>query len=117
MPEVNIAEAPPGLTTPKTSAGAIWGRVFLVTFFALLWFEAIHHLRSEWSFNPQYSYGWSVPLLIAYLLWRRWSERPPATAPAERTGPTAFIILCTFLILPIRFVAEANPDWLERSGM
>jgi exosortase len=103
--------APSGLTTPKTSAPGIWSWAFLLPFCALVWFESIHHLRGEWSFNPQYSYGWSVPLLIGYLLWRRWGHRPPSTPPSHRTRAIAFIVVCAILILPIRFLSEANPDW------
>jgi exosortase len=80
-------------------------------FFAFLWFGVIHHLESEWSFNPQYSYGWSVPLLMAYLLWRRWAGRPPVSAPNDRLVPIALIVLGGLLFLPLRFLSEANPDW------
>jgi exosortase len=39
---------------------------------AWLWYRLIDHLRIEWSVNPQYSYGWAVPLLCAYLIWREY---------------------------------------------
>jgi exosortase/archaeosortase family protein len=38
---------------------------------AWLWFILINHLRVEWTLNPQYSYGWAVPFLCVYLLYRR----------------------------------------------
>jgi exosortase/archaeosortase family protein len=38
---------------------------------AWLWFQLINHLRVEWSVNPQYAYGWAVPLLCLYLIWRK----------------------------------------------
>ena len=28
-----------------------------------LWFRLINNLRLEWATNPQYSYGWVVPIL------------------------------------------------------
>src|SRR5580658_5353140 len=40
--------------------------------FALLWFILLNQLRVEWTVNPQYSYGWIVPLLCLGLLARRW---------------------------------------------
>ena len=82
---------------------------------ALLWLEVINQLKAEWSLNPQYGYGWSVPFLALYLLWRRWPHRPaPAPPPRKLPGrllPAAAAVICAFLFLPLRFVAEANPDW------
>ena len=37
---------------------------------AWLWFRLIDHLRVGWSVDPQYAYGWAVPFLCLYLLWR-----------------------------------------------
>jgi exosortase len=39
---------------------------------AWLWYRLIDDLRIEWSVNPQYSYGWAVPFLCAYLIWREY---------------------------------------------
>jgi exosortase len=53
---------------------------------AYLWFRLIDHLRIEWSLNEQYNYGWGVPFLCAYLLWRRWksgAKENAETAKAE----------------------------------
>jgi exosortase len=92
----------------ETSAGPVVAVLFL---FAFLWFELINHLKSEWSLNPQYGYGWSVPFLAIYLIWKRWPERPPSSPPESRTLPLLLTLFCAALLLPIRFVAEANPDW------
>jgi exosortase len=92
-----------------------WRFVATAVLFALLWLEVINQLKAEWSLNPQYGYGWSVPFLALYLLWRCRPYRP-APAPASRNLPgqllaSAAAVICAFLFLPIRFVAEANPDW------
>jgi exosortase len=50
---------------------------------AWLWFRLIDHLRVEWSVNPQYAYGWAVPFLCAYLLWRRVAQAPPPASSAS----------------------------------
>lgn len=79
--------------------------------FALFWLGLFSHLRVEWSVNPQYSYGWGVPLLGLYLFWKRWGNRP---SPAPPHGLNLFAIglaLLAVLLLPIRVVLEANPDW------
>jgi exosortase len=96
-----------------------WRFAATAFFFALLWLEVINQLKAEWSFNPQYGYGWSVPFLALYLLWRRWPTWPApapgnlvaATRLSGRLLPTAAAITCALLFLPLRFVAEANPDW------
>ena len=92
-----------------------WCFAATAVLFALLWLEVINQLKAEWSLNPQYGYGWSVPFLALYLLWRRWPHRP-VPAQASRNPPGQFLaaaaaVICSFLFLPLRFVAEANPDW------
>ena len=92
-----------------------WRLLATAVVLALLWLEVINQLKAEWSLNPQYGYGWSVPFLALYLFWRRWSHRPaPALAPRKlpgRLSPAIAAAICAFLFLPLRFVAEANPDW------
>lgn len=82
----------------------------------LLWFRLIDHLRVEWSLNPQYSYGWAVPFLCLFLLWRRVQTQTNQSAPAtERSGrgiPSfPALVACAALYLPTRLVQEANPEW------
>ncbi len=89
----------------------IWPAAAVLLFFAFLWFEIINQLKSEWTLNPQYGYGWSVPFLSIYLIWKRWPERPSPAPPSARVLPLALISFCSLLLFPIRFVAEANPDW------
>ena len=63
------------------------------------WLILIRHLRVEWTLNAQYAYGWAVPLLCAWLFWRRWSNRP-AARPCARfsAGPLlSLFALLTYL--------------------
>ena len=83
----------------------------MLVVFGLVWFELINQLKAEWWLNPQYNYGLIVPLLALYLFWKRWRNRPPPAARATTAVPIALILFCAALFLPIRFVAEANPDW------
>ena len=46
---------------------------------AFLWIRLVLDLRVDWSFYPQYAYGWAVPFLTAYLVFRK--------ATAWRTFP------------------------------
>jgi exosortase len=93
------------------SKPVIWPLAVTGLFFALIWSEVLRQLAPEWSLNPQYGYGWSVPLLTLYLVWQRWTQRPPAAPAPDRTVPIALIILAALLFFPVRIIAQANPDW------
>jgi exosortase len=76
-----------------------------------LWIVTINQLRIEWSINPQYTYGWTVPFLALYLFAERWKDRP-------RTGPvrfgawlTLFAAAMAISLFPLRLIQEASPDW------
>jgi exosortase len=69
-----------------------------------------HELRDEWQVNPQYSYGYLVPLLGAGLLWRRWPDHPAACP--RPTAPVFGLVAGLLLLqLPLRVFLEANPEW------
>lgn len=78
---------------------------------AILWLWLFFHLHYEWSLNPQYGYGWAVPFLAGFMFYLRWPSRPAVTD----TAPSAAASLCSWillaLLLPIRVIEEANPDW------
>jgi exosortase len=82
-----------------------------VAILALVWLELISQLRLEWSVNPQYGYGWTVPFLTAFILWRRWTTAPAKARPAIKFLPIAAIVAGALLLPPIRLIQEANPDW------
>src|SRR5438270_13688818 len=83
----------------------------VIILFGYLWFVLIDELHLAWSVYPQYSYGWSVPLLCGILFWQRWLDRPPAEQPihAGLIGTAACFLSLAFL--PTRFLQEAFPDW------
>lgn len=101
---------------------------------ALLWAWLFWHLHYTWELDEQYRYGWAVPLLAALLIQSRWRDRPKpaqgAAPPAPQAGDVAaspstalrfglasinkaqlvqWLLLA--LLLPIRLIEEANPDW------
>ncbi len=44
------------------------------------WLLLIYNLGAQWSVYEQYNYGWAVPFLCAYLIWKKVGQRvPPAT--------------------------------------
>jgi exosortase len=78
------------------------------------WLMAIRQLAPEWEINPQYQYGWFVPLLALGLWWQRWPHRPLL----QNSSASSFSLwwslgLGTVFILawPVRLVQEANPEW------
>jgi exosortase len=111
MAEMKVTAAPADFASRTTSASSKGPIVVASIFFAILGFELVNHFQTEWSLNPQYGYGWSVPVLCAYLLWRRWLTRPAPAPPSYSTIAMILMLVCAFAFLPIRFIAEANPDW------
>ena len=88
-----------------------WPLAFTAIAFLLLWLEIILQLQNEWSLNPQYGYGWTVPFLAAWLLYRRWIRRPVADAPHHPGLTISLALLAAAFLLPARLIAVANPDW------
>jgi exosortase len=70
----------------------------------LLW-----HLSCFWQIDPQYSYGWVVPLLSIYFAWRRWKSRPAMEAPPR--GTTICLVAALFFLSVVWLIREATPDW------
>ena len=95
-------------STAKTSSVRPIGWFAIV---GLVLLELISRLRLEWSINPQYGYGWTVPFLTAFIFWRRWQTAPMATRPRMKILPVAAIVVSALLLIPVRLIEEANPDW------
>lgn len=108
LPRMNGTTSPALPAIAPTSRGINW---FPLAVFALVWIELISRLRFEWSINPQYGYGWTVPLLAAYIFWRRYENAPPSSPPDLRILPGLVIILAAAFLIPVRLIQEANPDW------
>src|SRR4051794_30924389 len=54
--------------------------------FAGLWIWAIWSCAEYWRGNPNYSYGWAVPLLALGFAWRRYFELPSTGGRPSRAG-------------------------------
>ncbi|MDQ3118307.1 MAG: exosortase/archaeosortase family protein [Verrucomicrobiota bacterium] len=81
------------------------------TAFGLLWLEVVLRLRFEWSVNPQYGYGWTVPFLATYIFYLRLPRAPAPARPARTLFPILLLIGAALLFVPVRLIQEANPDW------
>lgn len=78
----------------------------------ILWGWLFFQLRAEWTLNPQYNYGWSAPFLALLLFYFRWQQQPPPEMTLRKRSfgaVGAWVLLA--LLLPLRIVEEANPDW------
>jgi len=73
--------------------------------------ELIAQIHLDWTLNPSYGYGWSVPFLAALLFRFRWNQRPDPTPPLARHLILTLLALMAGLLLPLRILAKANPDW------
>jgi exosortase len=90
---------------------------------AWLWFVLINDLRVEWTVNPQYSYGWAVPFLCAFLFWQKiqqsavssqWSVAGASEGGKFQLSAFSFQLIFISLALlyaPTRLIEEANPGW------
>ena len=83
----------------------------LATLLAIAWGGLVFKLTTDWSTNPQYEFGFFVPLFIGYLLVRRWGDRPDPSRSIPRSLLVMIGAIPVGLLLPIRIVQEANPDW------
>jgi exosortase len=88
-----------------------WLKLASVIVLAGYWLVLVNQLHVEWDVNPQYSYGWAVLFLAAYLILQRWSSRPQPAAVADDLWPTALTSLLALLYFPTRLVEGCNPEW------
>lgn len=118
--ESNETTTVPAPQEVKGSALSKWRDWIPWVALAALWWVLIDSLRVEWTVNPQYGYGWVVPVLCLFMAFRRWEERMQARgngneSAAKESSPNRWIwvVACTgaVLILPIRLFLEANPGW------
>lgn len=79
------------------------------------WGWLLYHTHYHWGSESYYNFGWFVPLLAAYLFYRRgaafsFQRQAPAKHPAW-AGSLSFLalVLCVFLFF--RLFNEANPFW------
>ncbi len=84
-----------------------------VTCVCFVLFSVFHQLHFEWVSNSNYSHGWFVPLLSAYMIIIKIkAEHPKPAPPKNRSGIAGIHALLFFSIwLLCRLIQEANPDW------
>lgn len=113
--ESAIAPAMPVVKQSVASSAAIFngllnGWMLALAALAVCWISLFIELSGEWNVNPQYGYGYIVPLIGPVLIWRRFRKRP-APAPSNSLLPGFIAAFLLFFLLPLDLVLEANPEW------
>ena len=87
---------------PLLSMGALWGML-------------IYQLQVTWTVNPQYSYGFLVPILCLFMLWRQGDKSVIVPDNSPSLAKKAFISIAMILgclsLFPLWVIREANSDW------
>lgn len=78
-----------------------------------VWFGVFNVLSAEWEANPQYGYGWFVPLLGGAIFWNRWRTRPQPQLPGAWPRAALFLLLVPLLagLAAATLVGAANAEW------
>ena len=80
------------------------------------WLWLIWACAGEWTSSQDYNYGWFVPLLALYFLWKRWSD---ASAGVPHTGSVSFarglawfvIVVAIAAVFPLEIVRQTPIHW------
>jgi hypothetical protein len=90
--------------------GTFPGWAVTAAVFGALWCMLVERLAQYWVIQPEYNFGWLVPILCGYLFWLRWRSRPGPGAP--NVGLARYVFWVTALgLLPTWLIVQANPDW------
>ncbi len=107
--EIDPSKAPSGMD--------LWlPHIGVLSFLLILWGMLIFQLSEIWAVNPQYSYGYFVPFLCLFILWKNSAKFEKSKA--SRSIPKSHAHLCylvgvigVLVVLPLWIIREANADW------
>lgn len=96
--------------TGQTSGGGDDGLVLAAV--ALLWLQLFYSMVPVWRFGEYYEYGWYVPPIAAFFLFRRWQGRATEKLRPVHGGWMAVLAVLIFpMLLGIRALAGFDPSW------
>jgi exosortase len=89
----------------RPPAVAVWGGAIGLAVLLLV------PLTTTWKIAPDLGHGWAAPLLIGYLWWERWGERP-AWHPRP-PGRTLWVLsaAAVAVAIPLRLLLTPFPLW------
>lgn len=76
-----------------------------------VWWLAIRMLWIEWEIDPQYSYGFLVPILCVVLFLQRWRDRPLTLESGNLFILGMVALPALGYLLAVQPFYEANPEW------
>ncbi|MEZ5275607.1 MAG: exosortase/archaeosortase family protein [Opitutaceae bacterium] len=83
--------------------------MLLVLSAVIVWMNWAFQLSIFWDAKSYYNYGWVVPVLALFLIWRRLGDRPTPVPPSVLD---CVFVVGAFLILPfVQLFTEAIPNW------
>ncbi|MDH4222839.1 MAG: exosortase/archaeosortase family protein [candidate division Zixibacteria bacterium] len=94
--------------TSKFSLKFHWSSYLLAFLFILLYFQVITGLVEHWWEDPNYSHGFLVPLISAYLVWKKKDRLK--TLESKRSYPGLIIML---LGLGIYIIGTAGAEYFS----
>jgi exosortase len=78
----------------------------------LLWLQLFYSVVPIWRFGEYYEYGWYVPPIAAFFLYRRWQGRKTENLKPVHGGWVAVLAVLVFpILLGIRALAGFDPSW------
>ena len=78
---------------------------------ALLWCYVAYRLGTLWHSNPDYAFGWCVPILCLVLVWERWKRRPHRSIVRPGGGTFLLFGIFSLVLLPAALFLEIIPFW------
>lgn len=90
------------------------GRSSLVALAAGYWVWLVWACAGDWLGSEDYSYGWFVPLLAAYFLWKRIESMPGGGFHSPQGGRIAawlVLIASILVVLPVEMVRLTPIHW------
>ena len=79
---------------------------------ALLWLQLFYSVVPVWRFGEYYEYGWYVPPIAAFFLYRRWQGRDTETLRKVHGGWVVAVAVLVFpVLLGVRALAGFDPSW------
>ncbi|MCX5752362.1 MAG: exosortase/archaeosortase family protein [Candidatus Krumholzibacteria bacterium] len=91
-------------TTAASSArpfrgSALAAPLITAALFVVLYAPVVSHLAAQWLTDPNYQHGLAVPLVSAYILWRRRAALGAAEGPRAAFAGAASMVVAAVLLI------------------